>query len=129
MAKYILLIDDDQDDADIFSDAVNELGLETSVRHFADGNTALEFLSLQTLPLPDIIFLDINMPLISGWTCLKNIKQLAHLRNIPIVMYTTSNLTRETISARDIGASAFLTKPSNFADLKSELSSLFRRFL
>ena len=129
MAKFILLIDDDQDDAEIFFDAVKELGSENSVHHFANGINALESLNLQTAPLPDIIFLDINMPLINGWACLRSIKQIAHLRNIPIVMYSTSNLTRETISAMDIGASAFLTKPSGFTDLKSELSSLFRRFL
>ena len=128
MAKIILLIDDDQDDADIFSDAVKDLETETSVHHFANGIEALESLTLQTASLPDIIFLDINMPLISGWACLRSIKQLAHLRNIPIVMYTTSNLTKEAIGAKDIGADAFLTKPSNYADLKKELSSLFRRF-
>jgi CheY-like chemotaxis protein len=128
MGTHILLIDDDPDDADIFSDAIRDLDPDIKLVHFENGLQALESLTFKAAPLPQIIFLDIKMPLVTGWECLRAIKALAHLQNIPIVMYSTSNLTSETIEAKNIGASAFLTKPSNYADLKKALSQLLHKF-
>jgi len=129
MSKYILLIDDDPDDADIFSDAVEDLNFDATFNHFSNGIKALESLADHSTFPPDIIFLDINMPTITGWECLRELKKIAYLQNIPIVMYTTSNLSKEVINAKDAGASAFLSKPCNFAKLKEELSSLFIKLL
>jgi DNA-binding response OmpR family regulator len=124
MNKRVLLIDDDRDDAEIFSDALAEAEITSELDYFDDGAKAMETL-LNKATLPDIIFLDINMPSVSGWECLREIKKLAALQHIPIVMYSTSNLQSEGISAADIGAAAFLTKPDNFRDLKNKLSNLF----
>ena len=124
MSIRVLLIDDDRDDAEIFSDALKESGVSDTFDYFDDGIKALSNLTNAAM-LPDIIFLDINMPSISGWECLREIKNLASLQHIPIVMYSTSNLQNEGISARDIGAAAFLTKPDNFQELKNKLVSLF----
>jgi CheY-like chemotaxis protein len=128
-SKHILLIDDDSDDAELFSDAIEELRIDAVVVHFPDGNEALERLREREIPTPDIIFLDINMPQINGWECLREIKMIAHLRKIPIVMYSTSSLDRQGVEAKDVGANAFLTKPSHFEDLKAKLLSLFDEFL
>ena len=124
MSKRVLLIDDDRDDAEIFSDALKESGLSNGLDYFEDGLKALENLANKSTR-PDVIFLDINMPSINGWECLREIKNLAGLQHIPIVMYSTSNLQSEGISAKDIGAAAFLTKPDNFRDLKVRLVHLF----
>jgi CheY-like chemotaxis protein len=124
MSKQVLLIDDDRDDAEIFSDALKEAGLSGGMDYYEDGLKALENLANQSTH-PDVIFLDINMPSINGWECLREIKNLAGMQHIPIVMYSTSNLQSEGISAKDIGAAAFLTKPDNFRDLKVRLVELF----
>ncbi len=129
MSKLILLIDDDQDDAELFSDALEELGMDAEVAHFYDGNVVLEKLREKALAMPDIIFLDINMPHMNGWDCLRQIKKIAFLQQIPIVMYSTSNLVQEGVRAEDVGANAFLTKPSHFGELKANLSALFSQLL
>ena len=129
MTKHILLIDDDPDDVEIFSDALKDLNFGTILNHFSNGIKAVESLADKSTSAPNIIFLDINMPNITGWECLRELKKLAHLEQIPIVMCTTSNLWKEEITANDLGASAFLTKPSNFAQLKEELSLLLNRLL
>jgi CheY-like chemotaxis protein len=124
MSKRVLLIDDDRDDAEIFRDALKESGLSDGLDYFEDGLKALENLASKSTR-PDVIFLDINMPSINGWECLRAIKNLAGLQQIPIVMYSTSNLQSEGLNAQDIGAAAFLTKPDNFRDLKVRLVHLF----
>ena len=123
--RHILLIDDDKDDAELFSDAVEELEVNVGLIHFIDGNEAVKKLYEKAAPIPDIIFLDINMPHINGWECLKQLKIIAHLKSIPIVMYSTSTLDKHGIAPADVGASAFLTKPSNFEELKNRLMALF----
>src|ERR1700760_4617885 len=129
MSKHILLIDDDQDDAELFSDALEELKINTVVAHFSDGNKAIEKLLEKAIPTPDLIFLDINMPHINGWDCLRELKTIAQLNKIPIVMYSTSNFDNQGVKPEDVGATAFLTKPSNFEELKQRISSLFSRVM
>lgn len=125
MTKRVLLIDDDKDDAAILLAAFSESGLSAALDHFENGSLALDTLMNNKGGIPDVIFLDINMPVINGWECLREIKKLAELQSIPIVMYSTFNLKSEGISAKDVGATAFFTKPDKFSELKSKLLSLF----
>ncbi len=129
MTRHILLIDDDQEDAELFSDALDELEMEFVVAHYYDGTKGLEKLREKEIPLPDIIFLDINMPHINGWDCLRELKSIAHIKRIPIVMYSTSSFDKQIVEPADVGASAFLTKPNHFGELKAELFSLLTTLL
>jgi CheY-like chemotaxis protein len=124
MTKLVLLIDDDREDAEIFAAALSESGIGTSLDYYEDGPSAMARLMNDTTAAPDIIFLDINMPSINGWECLREIKKLAGLQSIPIVMYSTFNLQSEGIHAKDVGATAFFTKPDNFRELKDKLTHL-----
>jgi CheY-like chemotaxis protein len=124
MQKRILLIDDDKDDAELFVDALQETGTDAAFNHYNDGIEALARLAEPDFRRPDVIFLDINMPAVDGWECLRRIKQVALLKNIPIVMYSTSNLLEKGVSPSDVGAAAFLTKPDSFNELKRKLSEL-----
>src|ERR1700754_2246036 len=99
---HIFLIDDDQDDAELFSDALDELKMNATIVHYADGNEGLEKLKKKEIPRPNVIFLDINMPQINGWDCLRGIKDIADLQHIPIVMYSTSNFETEGITPGDV---------------------------
>ena len=124
MQKRILLIDDDKDDAELFVDALQETGTSADFDHYHNGIEALARLAEADSHRPDVIFLDINMPVVDGWECLRRIKQVALLKNIPIVMYSTSNLQEKGVSPADVGATAFLTKPDSFSELKRKLSEL-----
>lgn len=117
MSKRILLIDDDIDDADLFKEALAEVDQASDFYHF-DGCDALLSLIEKRIPLPDLIFLDINMPSLSGWKCLSSIQAEDSLRRVPIIMYTTSAQVREKQMAKELGASGFITKPSDFKLLK-----------
>ncbi len=129
MSKHILLIDDDQEDAELFSDALSELEIDAVVAHFYDGNKGVEKLKEKAIPMPDIIFLDINMPHINGWDCLRELKSVAHVQKIPIVMYSTSSFDKQGVQPEDVGANAFLTKPGHFGELKAKISLLFSTLL
>jgi CheY-like chemotaxis protein len=124
VGKYILLIDDDNDDARTFSDALEEIGADMTVAHYNSGWTALEALTNQAERTPDVIFLDVNMPNLSGWDCLRSIKALASMKQTPIIMYSTANLEKQGVTASDVGAAAFLVKPTRFEELKNKLSEV-----
>jgi CheY-like chemotaxis protein len=125
MIKRVLLIDDDQDDAELFADALKELEPVTIFDHFEDGVKALGGLTKNGVVYPDIIFLDINMPLLNGWDCLREIKKVASLAGIPIIMFSTANMHNIGINPSDVGAAAFMTKPDSYALLKKNLADLF----
>ncbi len=126
MLKNILVIDDDPDDVAFFMDALADLSPDTLVNHAADGERAIEFLlQCSKEKLPDVIFMDISMPAIDGWECLREIKRLMASHQIPIVMFSTLNFKMQNLSPSDVGAAAFLTKPDSMAGLKSNLLQLF----
>lgn len=71
---------------------------------------------------PDVIFLDLNMPRMGGKQCLTELKLLPLLRDIPVVMYSTSSDKKEMADTIQMGAAHFLVKGSNFKDLRQELT-------
>jgi CheY-like chemotaxis protein len=111
MRKTILLADDDNDDAQIFKEALDEADCETIFLHAHTG--ASVFGLLEKGPLPDLIFLDLNMPVMNGWQCLAKLKNSERYKQIPVVMYTTSSNPRDYEIATDLNAHGFITKPSN----------------
>lgn len=122
MIENVLLIDDDRDDTELFTEALNELNdkLHTSIFH--NGNDALTFLRNEGVKNPDIIFIDVNMPGLSGWECLQTIKEDSRFTSIPVVMYSTSSYRGDADKAFSLGAICFFTKPGSFNDLKKILS-------
>ena len=123
--RVLFIIDDDQDDRDLFVEAVREV--DPSIQCFSAMNVqeALHKLTEELLVLPDMIFLDLNMPRISGKQCLAEIKKNHELSQIPVVIYSTSSFQKDIIETRELGAAHFLIKPSNFRDLCKKLSELF----
>lgn len=121
MRTSILLADDDLDDTELFSEAVYEV--DPTVLFYSATNGSEVLLTLQTSKIknPNIIFLDINMPNVNGWECLKALKEDQQLSNIPVIIYSTSSAQRDKQMAADLGALYFLTKPERFEELKSFL--------
>lgn len=119
----ILYVDDDGEDCDFFTDAIKAIDSSIQCRIASNGQAALN--SLRSFsPLPDYIFLDINMPLMDGKTCLRELKKSDIFRPIPVVMYSTSSDTREIKECYELGAFDFLIKPSDFQKLCEDLDSI-----
>lgn len=125
MVKSILVIDDDPDDLFFFVEAMADLSPHTIVHQATSGEWAIDFiLSCRDQQYPEIIFLDINMPVDNGWLCLREIKKITKNIHVPIVMFSTSNFENENVKPSDIGAAAFLTKPDTMEGLKRKLSEV-----
>lgn len=122
MKKKLLLIDDDEDDKLLFCEALGEVAPQISCFTALNGREAVAQLDDQEIELPDLIFLDVNMPIMDGWTCLSILKATAHCQHIPIIMYSTSSYQEERVKAKQGGALFFFTKPSSFTDLKKSLA-------
>jgi CheY-like chemotaxis protein len=122
--KIILLADDDPDDAEMFADVLSELDSSVRFCHVKDGLAVFEFLKSSADQKPDAIFLDINMPEMNGWQCLSSLKNDPLTRDIPVLMYSTSSHQRDKQTAKEFGASAFITKPSDYSTLRQILSPI-----
>lgn len=108
----ILIVDDDADDRLLFADAVREIDERIECIAAKDGLQALELLHRMD-PLPDMIFLDLRMPRFNGKRCLLEIKKDAHLKHIPVIIYTTSREVEESKELKEMGAVYFISKPNN----------------
>ena len=90
---HVLLADDDEDDRQFFTDAINVVAPRLKLSTVQDGEELIKRLKKNTTELPDVIFLDLNMPYKNGIECLKEIRSLDFLRKIPILIYSTSTNT------------------------------------
>jgi DNA-binding NtrC family response regulator len=119
----ILYVDDDPDDCEIMIEAIAKLDQSINVITFAGVAEAIEFLDQVSVP-PNFIFLDINMPLVNGKTGLIEIKKRDKLKNIPVVMCSTTPVTREMKTYFELGAYDFIVKPNTFDKLCVALDSI-----
>lgn len=119
----LFIADDDPDDVELFIEAVSRIDQSIKCYSAFDGEEALRKLKSDS-ELPDMIFLDLNMPRINGKQCLAEIKNSNKPRTIPVVIFSTSSLPHDIDDTRKLGASYFLTKPSNFDELCKELSQI-----
>lgn len=120
----LLLADDDEDDCDFFKEALDELLLPTSLVTVNDGVQLMDFLSESGAEnLPDILFLDLNMPRKNGLECLTEIKQLEEFKNLPVIIFSTS-LDRDIVDlVYGKGAVYYIQKPGEFSKLKKVIGS------
>lgn len=125
--KKILLVDDDTDDQLFFVDAIKELEptLECNVAN--NGLEALDYLE-KILLKPSLIFLDLNMPLMNGFECLAQLKKINRYKEIPVIIFTTSNHLLDMERTISMGAKMFLTKPPDYTILKKKLSDILKTF-
>ena len=122
----IVLIDDDRDDGQLFKEVLAEIDSRIEFIHHEEPRHGVERLLDESDKIPNMIFLDINMPIINGWQCLKEFKKHEHLRNIPVIVYSTSSQQKEKEIANDLGAAGFFTKPDDYIQLKRILESVVK---
>ncbi|MEO6000077.1 MAG: response regulator [Chitinophagaceae bacterium] len=119
----IFLIDDDEDDQVIFKKALKLIDPLLQCDTATNGKIALDKLNATT-SLPDIIFLDLNMPIMNGFEFLIQIRKEVGLNRIPIGIFTTSNILRDVELAKELGGRFFLTKPNDFQVLLKKLQQI-----
>ncbi|NUY79485.1 response regulator [Flavobacterium sp. MAH-1] len=120
----ILLVDDDQDDRSIFSDALSELKIETSLNMLEDGRDLVAYLEDTKNKRPDILFLDLNMPYKSGVECLKEIRTIDKFKDLSVAIYSTSNSEKDMEDTFINGANIYIRKPNDFTQLKKVLTEV-----
>lgn len=119
----VLLIDDDEDDREIFGIALVQASEEAVLLTSRGGKEAMEILSVEKVR-PDLIFLDINMPVMTGKDCLREMVKIDHLKGVPVYMYTTSTHVSDRDEYLSLGAKDILNKPLKITDLVNMIKAL-----
>ncbi len=122
---YVLLADDDADDRMFFEDAVSDLQLPVDFRTVKDGAELIDYLYGFGIILPQILFLDLNMPFKNGFQCLDEIRSLKAFKDICIIIYSTTARPSDIQTSYTKGANLFIQKPNSFSELKMILHKIF----
>ncbi len=115
----VILADDDADDCFFFEDALKEAFTGVSFTCVNDGTKLMEFLNQSTTSLPDVLFLDLNMPRKNGFECLADLKADEKLKHIPVIIYSTSYDEETAARLFKSGAQHYIRKPGEFSKLKN----------
>ena len=127
----ILLADDDEEDRMLACDALDESRLSNEIHWVTDGEDLMDYLWHRnrhappaSSPRPGIILLDLNMPKMDGREALMAIKADSSLRQIPVVVMTTSKAEEDIFRTYNLGVNSFITKPVTFTDLVTKMTEL-----
>ena len=118
--KNVVLAEDDEEDVLLFNTVLSELNKEIIVSVATDGNELITFLK-QATTLPEMIFLDLNMPYKNGFECLTEIRGNEKWNNIKIVILSTSSQPQQIETAYKGGADLYLAKPVSYTQFKNML--------
>ena len=127
----VMLIEDNADHAELIIRTLEEHRIANKVRHFFDGQTALDYLHQRgefsdpaTSIRPQVILLDLRLPRVDGIEILKAIKQDDTLKCIPVVILTTSEAEKDVVRAYHNHANSYLVKPVGFEEFKQLMDNL-----
>ncbi|HEY8646083.1 MAG TPA: response regulator [Gaiellaceae bacterium] len=127
----ILLTDDDEEDLQMTQEALRESRLGNDLRITRDGEELMDYLHRRgryadpsDSPIPGLILLDLNMPKKDGREALAEIKADPDLRQIPVIVLTTSKAEEDIFRSYDLGVNSFITKPVTFAGLVEAMKVL-----
>lgn len=121
----IMLAEDNEDHAEITIETLMEENVKNEVSHFLNGDEAISFLkSASDDEIPDLILLDIKMPLKTGFDVLEYVKSNDRLKSIPVVMISTTTNAIENKKAYDMGAATFIKKPISYDAFIDAIKSL-----
>jgi CheY-like chemotaxis protein len=133
-AITILVADDDEEDRVLTQEALSGARLVNDLRFVVDGQDLMDYLRRQgkyaeggsAAPVPGIILLDLNMPKLDGREALAEIKSDPNLRQIPVVVLTTSSAEADVLRSYELGVNSFITKPVTFAGLVEVMQGFTR---
>ena len=118
----IFVTDDDADDYLFLRDAIAELDNTVLLEHITSCSQLISL--LEDGQIPDIIFLDLNMPKISGRDCIEKLREEARYLNVPIIIYSTSKSVKDIDFCYEKGANFYLVKPNTFKGLISSIKKV-----
>jgi CheY-like chemotaxis protein len=121
----IFLADDDEDDRNFFSEAIEDLKMKSKLTLFNDGKDLMDYLFDNDSSLPDILFLDLNMPYKNGLDCLKEIRADDRFKDVSIAIYSTSSSEEDIENTFVEGANIYIKKPNDFSELKKVIKGVF----
>jgi CheY-like chemotaxis protein len=120
----VLIVDNDEDDVEIFQEALFAINPNIKVVTANDGLDAFKIIQSLLPKLPDFIFLDLNMPRMNGKEFLYLAKKEISLHNIPIVIYSTTRNVSEIKECFKLGAAHFLVKPADFNEIIRDIKTV-----
>ena len=122
--KTLLIVEDNDDDANLMKRAIGTIGLDLRIQLVSNGQEAIDYLSgnreytnRDMYPSPDLVFLDLKMPRLSGFDVLRWIRHTATTRRLIVIVLTSSNQPSDILQAYELGANSYVVKPSTFAEL------------
>ena len=128
MPRNILYVEDNKDAITFFNRIVNELG-DYHFRTTEDGTSAIKFLEEEKDFEPEMILLDINLPGMNGFEILQHVRSKSEYKNVPVIMFTSSDDTGDIRKSYEYGANAYLIKPDSLNSMKEVLSDTFNFWL
>lgn len=131
----ILLVDDSEDDIMVARKAFSQLSFPHKLETAQSAQDALDYLQCRGRyadrkpVLPDMLLLDIHMPIMDGFALLRLLKADQHLKKIPVIMLTSSAAREDVSHSYEFGAASYLTKPESFEGLKTLLGNFGKYWL
>ncbi|MGR7813764.1 response regulator [Lacinutrix undariae] len=122
----VVLADDDADDRLLFEEAISEIDVKTNLSLFNDGKTLMDHLNLPETILPEIVFLDLNMPIKNGMQCLKEIRDNEKLKELCVAIYSTSSSEEDIENTFVNGANVYISKPNSYSALKKAIDKVIK---
>ena len=132
----ILLAEDNEEDAELFRNAVKRAGIKSRLFHVKDGREAVDYLEgagqyadRLAFPFPQVLISDLKMPRMNGLELLRWLQQHPHCSLIPAILLSSSKIKRDVESAYQFGANTFFEKPSSFVELVELIQTLHSYWL
>ena len=123
---HLFLVEDEFADAELFTELIGEISGDIRVHHVPNGQHALDFVlrtgEYANVPLPNLVVLDLNMPVMDGHEFLKRAKQEERARSIPVLVLSTSDDPRDVSRAYHEYANSYVVKPGSFAEYRDLLA-------
>ena len=122
----VALVDDDEDDRFLFKEAIDQIHIKTELSLFENGQKFMDFLLHPNSILPQVVFLDLNMPVKNGLECLQEIRTTDHLKELSVAIYSTSSSDNDIDETFVNGANIYINKPNDFSKLKSVIEKVLQ---
>jgi CheY-like chemotaxis protein len=128
-APLVMIAEDDADDQLMLRQAFRHVGYEGEMEFCRDGAELVQRLQQAGRRLPSLVLLDLKMPRMGGLEALQTIRADPHLKGLPVITFTTSDMPRDVRTAYELGANAYLRKPVGLDALREIVSALKRFWL
>ena len=126
---HIIFADDNRSEHYLFTYALSISNYPMHIDTVEESNKLMTWLYDMFRPLPDILFLDLNMPMRSGKDCLREIRSTPRLSGLPVVIYSTSDAEKDIDDVYDLGANLYIKKPTDLNDMETILGKFVQRWL